>query len=932
MPTGSGKTAVMMMTPFLLASRRVLVVTPSRLVRGQIAEQFAKLSLLRGIGVVDPALDVWPVVREVERRITSDDDWQALADADVVVGTVNSVSPGYDAIPSPPPDLFDLILVDEAHHSAARTWNELLQAFPDAKRVLVTATPFRRDSREIRGRIVSTYSARQALDDGIFGQIEYVPVDPAPGGTEAANDIEIAKRAETIFREDREAGFDHRLLVRVDGISRANVLMEIYREQTELNLRVVHSRMSYQTVKRTISALKAGQLDGVICVNMLGEGFDFPNLKIAAIHSPHKSLAVTLQFVGRFARTGSTNIGTAKFLAIPSDIRIETTQLYKEDAAWQEIVPNLLERNIDAAVRAGEILRTFQPVSTPDPDLDDLSLFALEPYHHVKVYELIADVDLHARVDLGEASEVVFQETSDEWDTTIFITREVTRPRWTKGDQLEEVAYDLFLVHHSREHNLLFISSSARSEPLYERLVGIFCPNGALPLTHSQIKRAMRGLQGIEVFNVGMRNRVLNNTAESYRTLAGPSPAKGIQLSDGVRYHEGHVFARAQDGEDDVTIGLSSLSKIWSNTSSPVPQLIDWCDALAARLGSNAPVETGTELDRLGTGQLAAEVPEHVIAADWDKDTYENPCRIAYVDAEGGNVGCQLLDCDVEIDSEASDREHIELALVGPGLHWPFAFHLKPRPHFQTVEQDQPEITVQRAGRPLPLIDYLNIHPIRFYFADFSSLVGREILLPPTVQPQAFDPEQIEAVDWLAENVNMQREFGDAGDGLRSIHDYLGQRLLDEGYDLVLYDHGSGELADYLAVRDEEEAVSFELYHCKGSKEATAGERVGDLYEVCGQVVKSVRWLGDEKRLQNRVKRRLQRKHPSQFKRGDMQLLNQLIATARTKGATYRIVAVQPGVSKAKVADADKLGVLLGMAGEYVVNGYCKELRVIASA
>jgi len=36
----------------------------------------------------------------------------------------------------------------------------------------------------------------------------------------------------------------------------------------------------------------------------LGEGFDLPALKVAAIHDPHKSLAVTLQFVGRFARSG----------------------------------------------------------------------------------------------------------------------------------------------------------------------------------------------------------------------------------------------------------------------------------------------------------------------------------------------------------------------------------------------------------------------------------------------------------------------------------------------------------------------------------------------------------------------------------------------------------------------------------------------------
>ncbi|WP_235819678.1 hypothetical protein [Caldifermentibacillus hisashii] len=36
---------------------------------------------------------------------------------------------------------------------------------------------------------------------------------------------------------------------------------------------------------------------------MFGEGIDIPNLKIAAIHDKYKSLPITLQFIGRFART-----------------------------------------------------------------------------------------------------------------------------------------------------------------------------------------------------------------------------------------------------------------------------------------------------------------------------------------------------------------------------------------------------------------------------------------------------------------------------------------------------------------------------------------------------------------------------------------------------------------------------------------------------
>lgn len=80
--------------------------------------------------------------------------------------------------------------------------------------------------------------------------------------------------------------------------------------------------------------------------SLLGEGFDFPNLKIAAVHSPHKSLAATLQFVGRFARTGSPTIGQAKFIAVTQEIKGELRDLWTEGSEWHEIIPSLNDERI----------------------------------------------------------------------------------------------------------------------------------------------------------------------------------------------------------------------------------------------------------------------------------------------------------------------------------------------------------------------------------------------------------------------------------------------------------------------------------------------------------------------------------------------------------------------------------------------------------
>lgn len=337
MPTGSGKTVVLALSPYVLSANRVLVVTPSRLVRNQISDEFETLDRVKSTGALARSI-LAPRVKEISQKISTSSEWDDLRTYHVVVGTPNCISPAYKDVAKPPEYFFDLILLDEAHHSPAKTWNEILKAFPAAKKLLVTATPFRRDKQEIKGIFVFEYPVRQAYKDNVFGHIEFERVeDKGP----QQNDIEIAKTADRILLNDRNAGLEHFLMVRTDSKKRAAELEKIYADNTSLKLKRVDSSKSLKFVRKAIDALKEKQLDGIIAVDMLGEGFDFPNLKVAAVHSPHKSLAATLQFIGRFARTGSPKIGQAKFVAVTQEIKGELKQLWTEGSEWHEIIPML---------------------------------------------------------------------------------------------------------------------------------------------------------------------------------------------------------------------------------------------------------------------------------------------------------------------------------------------------------------------------------------------------------------------------------------------------------------------------------------------------------------------------------------------------------------------------------------------------------------
>ena len=309
MPTGSGKTAVLMMAPFLTMAQKVLIVTPSKLVRSQIYDDYSALKTLKKAKVFDTQ-ETAPQVFEMD-HLLSDDMRDTIEQSDVVVATSQcALSLSEDTIST----TFDLILIDEAHHSAAPTWRQILINMHNAKRYLFTATPFRMDNKEISGDVIYYYPLSMAYSDGIFGDIRYIPIRLGPN-----KDTLIAKEAERVLLNDRNLGLNHFLMVRTDGKDKAKQLQNLYSECTTLKLQRIDSSMTHRTIRLCIAALKSMKIDGIICVDMLGEGFDFPNLKIAAIHAPHKSLASTLQFIGRFARTNADNIGAAKFIAMNDD-------------------------------------------------------------------------------------------------------------------------------------------------------------------------------------------------------------------------------------------------------------------------------------------------------------------------------------------------------------------------------------------------------------------------------------------------------------------------------------------------------------------------------------------------------------------------------------------------------------------------------------
>jgi superfamily II DNA or RNA helicase len=930
MPTGSGKTAVMMLTAMVLRPSRVLVVTPSRMVKDQIAEGFGSLGDLKRAGAFPSEVPL-PQTQKLSQRPKSTADWNALRTKDVVVATVQACSPGISGAVSPPADLFDLVLWDEAHHTPAPSWQALLAGFPTAHHALFTATPFRRDAKLISGRLVFDYPLAQARNDGVFGDLRFQPVTTAIAGSPAA-DIAIARATERQFEADRKAGLRHHVMVRTSLQKRAEQLAKLYERKTRLRLRTILGKHSQNRLLEAIDAMEHGDLDGVICVDMLGEGFNFPSLKIAALHSPHKSLAVTLQFLGRFARTTAPNTGDATFLAVPQEIESEAADLYRVGAEWNEIVEEASRSRIDAEREVRDLAASFTAVTAPTAPVvgerEHIDLASLWPYFHVKVLEVAAGVDLNKQLTVPSPEDIILLESSADERALVCITRHIEQARWADDPRLSNVQHDLFVLVYDTDSNLLFLCSTRRDMGTYDALVQSVALGPWRRLAPNELNRVLRGLNNASFFSIGMRNRSGFGNGESYRITTGSAADRCLQKSDGRFYDRGHCFGKGDEGGAATTIGFSSASKIWSNTSGRLPALFRWCRAVAAKLRDVSPVTTRSNLDHLPLSERAQSIPVPLVNAAWGDEIYTRPdLRLHWTDADDEEHSLPLLNADIEIVASQSDEA--EIAVRAPSLHARYSYRVDRPEWFQAKDHFAETVmfTDGPTGGTGRLLELLHESPPAFFSADFARLDG-DVLAPAPLTSEPFDLARIERVDWAAANVDPLREKG-TGEAKRSLFEWLQEHLEASDAKVIINDDGSGEVADFVAVyeRADGEALA-ELYHCKAAERLPVpGQRVQDVYEVAGQAIKCLRIMRPGA-LRDHLVRRVTTTSAGEgrFVRGDRHLLERLLSD-RT-AVSFDVIIVQPGIGR---ASGEAIANILAATNAYLAAGSARELRVVGA-
>ena len=399
----------------------------------------------------------------IDERPRTVEDLKILEECNVVVTTASSICMGtaeplVDEIAA----RCGCLVIDEAHHLASAKLSAFREAFKEVPILQFTATPYRRDKRLVDGEVIFNYPMRMAQRDGYFKRMTFEPVYELDGGRA---DRAIAEKAVEVLRRDLAKGKNHLVMARCETIKRADDIIEIYRRIAhDLNPMLVHFELD--DADDRIDELRRGEARIVVCVNMLGEGFDLPELKIAAVHDMHRSLAVLLQFTGRFTRSAGSNIGDATVVGNIADPGVSEAleRLYSEDADWNEILSEMSSEAAREHAELVDFLRNSQTLGDGLQELPPISKHLLLPALSTLTYH--ATGFNPRRFHEGLSKEVSVQgvwlhRTSN---TLYFVTCIEPRLRWTSSKEVSDRQWDLFVLHYDPDQQLLFLFDEPRTQ------------------------------------------------------------------------------------------------------------------------------------------------------------------------------------------------------------------------------------------------------------------------------------------------------------------------------------------------------------------------------------------------------------------------------------------------------------------------------------
>lgn len=928
MPTGTGKTETMLATLVSKGCPKILVVVPTDALRSQIADKFRTLGILKELGVIPDSFK-YPYVGVMKTKPESLAELNRLFEiSNVVVTTIHIAGQLSSDLQERMAELCPYLFIDEAHHIAAQTWRTLKEKFKNNRILQFTATPFRNDNQTVDGKIIFKYPLRKALKNGYFKKIHFKPLsefDPTK------IDLAIAEKAIEQLRADNPK---HILMARVGTTTKAEEIFKIYEQYLEFNPVQIHSGIKSKAERlKAKQAILSGRSRIVVCVDMLGEGFDLPELKIAAFHDIRKSLAVTLQLAGRFTRARA-DLGEATFIAniADVDVRDELKKLYEQDADWNA----LLEESSENAVGQQQSLQDFAKDFVNFPD--DVPLRNIYPPTSTAIYKTGDGPWTPENFEKGipgiKKVDKLYHSINPIQKTLIVVTAKKIPVDWLRVNEVFNWDWELYILFWDSEQKLLFIHSSSNSG-YFQTLAEAVCGAGVELVTEDMVFRALAGIKRLKLYTVGLKRQL--GRLISFTSHAGSDVGTGISEAQKRNVIKSNVFGVGYEKGQHVSIGCSRKGRIWSRRVVNVEELTKWFSFMGKKILDDT-VNTDDILGgTLKPKAVSARPAKTPIRIDWPSNIYSaSEMDYTFDFSDGNYTSMPLLDIELNDPSPTGD---IEFSVVSETKSSQFKLSIM-------EENGNAVYKITAAGRVPPNIragskvieaaTFFYENPPTIWFADGSALEGNtytELNSNPTV----FPDEKVDVWDWTG--VDIRKESQGVTKVADSIQYKVIQQLLPQDFEVIINDDGKGEAADVVAIRVVESVegpnyIEANLYHCKFSGAATPGARIKDLYEVCGQAQRSAHWKENPYKFLSHFLRREPLKRSGQevsrFEKGAKANMDKILKMSDLYDLRINVFVVQPGVSKAALTPEQRK--VLAVTESYLLETLEIPFRVITSA
>ena len=443
------------------------------------------------------------------------------------------------------------------------------------------------------------------------------------------------------------------------------------------------------------------------------------------------------------------------------------------------------------------------------------------------------------------------------------------------------------------------------------------------------------------VQNFGGRKAISGDI--SFKSYVGRDVENGITEAAQGKLHQNNIFASGLLNGERITHGCSKKGKVWSYRRGNLLSFKKW----AHRIGSliEDPTIANNELFKhtLRVNPIASCHKSVPIAIDWDDDVYKNISVEQTISFDGDDREINIFDVSIEI----THREWQLNNLPSDILFEITSDEFKTRYRISYSSEENGEetkysYTVERIDGPKirfrvnrveydDIVEYFNTQkrsPV-FFFADGSMMYANNLVTLRQITTP-FKPDDLITFDW--EGVDLNEESMDWPHKQNSIQYYMWKKIEDD-YEFIFDDDGSGEIADLIGVNQDEHNIYVDLYHLKFAEDGKVSRSIDNFYEVCGQAHKSLKWKnGDMDIFRQLIKRATTTaKGENRILKGSMDSLKQLSQDASyRKKVLLSLHVVQPGLSK-KDKPKDILE-LLGVVENYAfevcnakVSVYCSE-------